>query len=422
MSVSNAEPDAPLTSASSSEPQSPSTPLEGDALLAWLHLANVPLVPRLANAVLAHFNGDPQRVFDAADSEFDEIIGFQARHLVRLRDPLTLPTDRQVAWMMKQNVWLALRGQPAYPEALEVLTDPPPMLFVRGTLESGDSRSVGMVGSRHATPYGRSVAERFARELAEQGVTVISGGAVGIDASSHRGALSGGGRTLAFLGCGLDVDYPRENRSLFEQIREHGAMISENPLGAQPEAWRFPARNRLISAMSLGVLVVEAPKQSGALITARFAAEQNRIVMAIPGNIDRPTSVGCNDLLKEGAALITETIDVLRAVDLLPVSTGAQGILELRERRATLESVPNDSSDHEASNEVTTPDLSALIAALPPTRQRLMECLTQTPQHVDMIAQMADMSSTDAGIEMLFLELEGFVRRLPGNTYIRAFA
>ena len=255
-------------------------------LRAWLHLANITLAPRLLAILLAHFDNDPQRIFAATDAEFDLVPGFEARHLVRLRDPLMLPTDRQLAWVEKQGVWLALRGQPEYPEPLEILPDAPPILFVRGTLLPEDSRSIGIVGSRHATPYGRATSERMGRELAEQKITVVSGGAVGIDASAHRGAMSGGGRTLAFLGCGLDVDYPRDNRHLFEQIIAQGALISENPLGAQPEAWRFPARNRLISAMSLGVLVIEAPRKSGALITARFAANQGRPVLAVPGNID----------------------------------------------------------------------------------------------------------------------------------------
>ena len=408
---------------SSSQTMSPSQPLEGDTLRVWLHLANVSLAPRLLAALLAQFDNDPRRIFDATDAELDPIPGFQSRHLVRLRDPLTLPTDRQIAWVEKQGIWLALRGRPEYPETLEVLPDAPPILFVRGTLLPTDSRSIGIVGSRHATPYGRATAERMGRELAEQNIAVVSGGAVGIDASAHRGALSGGGRTLAFLGCGLDVDYPRDNRHLFEQIVEQGAMISENPLGAQPEAWRFPARNRLISAMSLAVLVIEAPRKSGALITAGFAVDQGRSVLAVPGNIDRPSSEGCNDLIKEGATLVTDTIDILRAVNLLPIAapSSQQGVLDLRERRPALE---RSRSADEAPTRPAVPvapasEITALLRSLPPIRRQLMEALTQTPQHLDQISQRAGIPATEAGIEMIFLELEGLVRRLPGNTYIR---
>ena len=390
---------------------------------AWLHLTNIPLAPRLLAMLLAHFDHDPQRIFAASDAEFDLVPGFEARHLVRLRDPLMLPTDRQIAWVEKQGVWLARRGQPEYPEPLEILPDAPPILFVRGTLLPEDSRSIGIVGSRHATPYGRATSERMSRELAEQNITVVSGGAVGIDSSAHRGAMSGGGRTLAFLGCGLDVDYPRDNRHLFEQIIAQGALISENPLGAQPEAWRFPARNRLISAMSLGVLVIEAPRKSGALITARFAADQGRPVLAVPGNIDRPSSEGCNDLLKDGATLVTEVADILQAVDLLPIAapTFQQGVLDLRERRPALETSHNTEEAPTRTAKAAKPDpaISAVLKSLSPIRQQLLEALTQSPQHLDQISQRAGIPATEAGIEMIFLELDGLVRRLPGNTYIR---
>ncbi len=412
---------SPVSSSSAASPLSQF--LDGDSLRAWLHLSNLSLAPRLLTTLLAHFDHDPQRIFAATDAELDPVAGFQARHLVRLRDPLMLPTDRQVAWVEKQGVWLALQGQPEYPEVLEILPDAPPILFVRGTLLPTDSRSIGIVGSRHATPYGRATAERMGRELAEQNMTVVSGGAVGIDASAHRGAISGGGRTLAFLGCGLDVDYPRDNRHLFEQIIEHGATISENPLGAQPEAWRFPARNRLISAMSLAVLVVEAPRKSGALITAGFAADQGRPVLAVPGNIDRPSSEGCNDLIKVGAMLVTEVADILHAVGLLPITAPAfqQGVLDLRERRPALET--SSTTDEAPARTVNAakpdPALSAVLKSLSPVRQQLMEALTQSPQHIDQISQRAGISGTEAGIEMIFLELDGLVRRLPGNTYIR---
>jgi len=186
---------------------------------------------------------------------------------------------------------------------------------------------------------------------------------------------------------------------------------------------RFRARNRLISAMSLGVLVIEAPRKSGALITARFAADQGRPVLAIPGNIDRPSSEGCNDLLKDGAILVTEVADILQAVDLLPITTPAaqQGVLDLRERRPALEtsSISDEAPPRSAKSTKPDPALSAVLQSLSPVRQQLMEALTQSPQHIDQISQRAGIPATDAGIEMIFLELDGLVRRLPGNTYIR---
>ena len=200
-------------------------------------------------ALLECFDNDPQAIFAASDAELDSIPVFQARHLVTLRKPEFEATDRLIKWFERYGVRRRLPTHPEYPPALCTisgypLAGAPPFLFVRGSLAGAKNNGVGIVGSRHATPYGCAVSERFGRELASQGVTVVSGGAVGIDAAAHRGAVASGGRTVAVLGCGLDVDYPRENRELFERIAETGALISEYTLGAQPEAWRFPLRKR----------------------------------------------------------------------------------------------------------------------------------------------------------------------------------
>jgi DNA processing protein len=386
----------------------------GEALRAWLRLANIAFSPRLLCALLAHFADDPQAIFAASDAALEAIPAFQARHLVRLRDPAFAATDRQMAWLERHGVRLVLFRQPDYPRLLREIPDPPPLLFLRGTLLESDRFSVGVVGSRRATPYGRATAERLARELAGQGLTIVSGGAIGIDAAAHRGTLAAGGRTIAVLGCGLDVDYPRENRALFAQIAATGALLSEYPLGAQPEAWRFPARNRIISGLAQGVLVVEAPRQSGALITARCAADQGRPVLSVPGNIDRPSSAGTNDLLKEGATPITETEDVLRALNMivLPARREHQRALDFAET-AEASALP-------ASDAASPRSLAA--RNLPERQRRLLETLSLSPRHIDPIAQEAGMTAVEAGVEMTFLELSGLVRRLPGNTYIRAIA
>jgi DNA processing protein len=393
-----------------------SAPLEGETLRAWLRLTNLQFSPRLTTALLTGFQNDPNALFAASDADLNAIPGFLTRHLARLRDPAFAPTDRQVAWVERHSVRLVRLDQPEYPRLLRDISDPPPLLFVRGSLEETDRFAVGIVGSRHATPYGRNTAERLARELAGNGLAIVSGGAVGIDTAAHRGALAGGGRTLALLGCGLDVDYPRENRALFEQIVAHGALISEFPLGAQPEAWRFPARNRLISGMSLGVLVVEAPRQSGALITAARAAEQGRPVLAVPSNIDRPSGEGSNELLKDGAVPVTGVEDVLRALDILPASREAQPSLNLAWESE--EAVPAGSLSGEGKR-AETPRNGALTRQMPEAQRRLLESLSLSPRHLDAIAQEAGMTAMQAGAEMVFLELSGLVRRLPGNTYIR---
>ena len=248
---------------------------------------------------------------------------------------------------------------------------------------------------------------------AEQGVTVVSGGAIGIDTAAHRGALKGGGRTVAILGCGLDVDYPRDNHDLFESIAASGALISEYALGSQPDAFRFPQRNRLISGLSLGTLVVEAPKQSGALITARFAAEQGRTVLVVPANIDRQNSVGSNELLKDGAIPVTETADILLALRLVPVPARL-------EHQTALEIDDESDGVKKLSTGRTMKRMESLIKDLPESQRLLVQQLTETPRHIDTLASAAGLSASSAGVEMTMLELAGLVRRMPGNTYILA--
>lgn len=392
------------------EPSAVSEPPTGDRLRALLRLANTPLSARRMMALLTHFQWNAELLFAASDAELDAIDDLQSRHIVRLRDPAFEVTDRQWKALEKLQVRLILFPDADYPRSLRDIPDPPPLLFVRGSLLERDRFSVGMVGSRHATPYGRSVAEKLAKELAGNGLTVVSGGAVGIDAAAHRGALASGGRTIAVLGCGLDVDYPRENRALFEQIIQQGAVFTEYPPGAQPESWRFPLRNRIVSGMTQGVIVVEAPIKSGALITARLAAEHGRTLMAVPGNIDRASSAGCNDLLKDGAMLITQSEDVLRALNMIvvPARPAHQHSLDLdADFEAPEHAIPSPAP-------VPPPNLQ-----LPNSQRKILECLSLTPQHLDAVALQAGLSAAEAGMELTLLEINGLVRRLPGNTYIR---
>jgi DNA processing protein len=387
---------------------------DAETLKAWQHLANAQFGPRLLASLLRRFGANPQAILDATDAELDEVPEMQSRHLVRLRDVALRPTPRQIAWLERPDLQILWLGHPSYPRPLEEIPDPPALLFVRGQLSEVDRFGVGIVGSRHATPYGRSVAERLARELTGHGLTIVSGGAVGIDASAHRGAMTAGGRTLALLGCGLDVDYPRENRALFEQIAKQGAMISEYPLGAQPESWRFPLRNRLISGMAMGIVVIEAPQASGALITARYAAEHGRPVMAVPGNIDRESSRGTNALLKDGALMITECRDILTALGMvvLPARPEHQRTFDLG-----WEAEETPATNHATASPAAAP---AAPAHLTPAQQQLITALSLTPRHIDALAHATGMTATTASVEMTLLELTGLVRRLPGNTYIRS--
>jgi DNA processing protein len=252
----------------------------------------------------------------AAGLDGRTVAGFaeQRRHIV----PHTL-----VEQLIKLRVHAVRVVDPTYPRLLAEITSPPPVLYVRGRLLPQDNLAVAIVGTRRATTYGRQVTDQISRELAEQGIAIVSGLARGIDTCAHSAALSGGGRTIAVLGCGPDLIYPPENTDLAARIVESGAIVTEFPPGTRPEPGNFPARNRVISGMSLGVVVTEAPEDSGALITARCAGEQGRDVFAIPGSIYNRSSVGALALIQDGAKLVMRVEDILSELNLhmLPQTT-----------------------------------------------------------------------------------------------------
>ena len=273
-----------------------------------------------------------------------------------------------------------------YPARLRSIADPPPILYVRGELLPEDDLSVAIVGTRRATAYGRQAAERFARGLAENHVTVTGGLARGIDTFAHRAALDAGGRTIAVLGSGLDIIYPSENRKLSEEIAEQGALISEFPLGTKPDAVNFPRRNRIISGLSAATLVVEAGETSGALITAEFALEQGRDVLAVPGNIFSPVSRGPNRLIADGARPVCEMRDLLEGLKL-------EAAVEQRDARRAL-----PESDTEAA---------------------LLRSLSHEPVHIDEIRRTVCLPMSVVSSTLTMLELKGLVRQTGGMNYVK---
>ena len=302
--------------------------------------------------------------------------------------------ERELMAVERERVEVRSLLDPAYPARLKMIADPPPLLYITGTLTEQDELAVAIVGARRATPAGRAMTEELSRDLAEAGMTVVSGLARGVDAAAHRGALAAQGRTIAVLGCGIDRTYPPEHERLRRQIEEQGAILSEVPMGSPPHSHHFPRRNRIISGLSLGVIVTEAAVGSGSLITARLAAEQGREVFAVPGFVKEDTSRGTNALLKEGAALIERAQDVIDAV--LPQLEPA---LRLRLQPSREKSV---SHDHLGKEE-----------------QLVYDALSYDPLTVDEVIVATGLSVSIVMASLLSLELQQRVRPLPGQRYLR---
>ncbi|HEX4130501.1 MAG TPA: DNA-processing protein DprA [Pirellulales bacterium] len=283
-----------------------------DALADDVLLSLVPGVgPQLRRALLAHF-GSAAAALAAAPSALRDVQGIGpklSQAIARARD--TIDVTAELALARRENIGILTEASEAYPRLLREIFNPPAVLYVRGSLAPADGLAVAVVGSRHATHYGLAQAERLAGSLARSGLTVVSGLARGIDAAAHRGALAAGGRTVAVLGSGVLNTYPPEHDALAADVAQQGAVISEAPLRAAPLSGSFPQRNRIISGMSLGVIVVEAAISSGALITARHAMEQGREVFAVPGRIDNRMARGCHRLIRDGAKLVETVDDVL---------------------------------------------------------------------------------------------------------------
>ena len=278
-----------------------------------------------------------------------------------------------------------------YPRALLTIVDPPALLFCRGNLSLLSLPAIALIGSRAASDYGRRVADHLAAELVAQDVAVVSGAAYGIDAAAHQGALQTGGPTIAVLGCGLDIVYPKAHASLLADIAASGLILSEYPLGTQPDGFRFPARNRIISGLSSGVVVVEATEKSGSLITASFALDQGREVFAVPGRVDSVKSAGCHRLIRQGAQLVRHAGDILEALGWGVPASGA--------------------SDSVSS----CPDTVGLSA----DEQQLWVALDVYPQDIDTLGRRSGLSVTILHGLLLQLELRGLIRQLPGQLYER---
>jgi len=376
-----------------------------------LALALVPgLGPRLTRAVLDHF-GSPAAALAASAAQLEAVPQVGPTLARRFADAFR-SADVEAEWaeVVGHNVRVILPGDAEYPARLAAIPDPPPLVYLRGELTPADANAVAVVGSRACTAYGKRMAERIAAGLAAAGWTVVSGLARGIDGAAHRGALQAGGRTVAVLAGGLASIYPPEHADLAERVVGQGALVSETPMTVDPQPGMFPARNRIISGLSRAVIVVEANARSGALITARHAAEQGREVYAVPGPVDSPASAGCLELIRNGARLVRSADDVIE--DLKGLATDS--VQESEDSRQEPEAGVAATRSGAREAEPEPPQLPPLDSS----QQRLFDALASR-RHADELARELGVPVGELSRTLMQLELKKLVRRLPGNFYER---
>lgn len=372
---------------------------ERDELTAWLELTLITGLGGQTQRRLLAALGLPTRVLAASRTTLAHHVGEAAARRIVERDTHAA-VDAALAWAAQPGHHVLTLADAAYPQQLLQIADPPTLLYVHGDPALLGRPAIAVVGSRNATAQGLANAERFAAALSDAGLTVISGLALGIDAAAHRGALRGKGSTIAVLGTGIDIQYPSRNRALHEAIATNGALVSEFAPGTPPAASNFPRRNRIISGLARGVLVVEAALPSGSLITARLAGEQGRELYAIPGSIHSPLSKGCHALIKEGAKLVESAQDVLEELH-LPDADTATNVTSTSTTNATTASI-EASSRH--------PDTA---------RAALLAQLGGDPCNIDTLCQRSGLTPESVSAMLLTLELEGAVASLPGGRYQR---
>jgi DNA processing protein len=356
-----------------------------DEFYYWFALRSVPFVGNVTYRRLLESFGSPARVLDAPLDALASVkgVGHAAAVAITTHDYRRAATQEAEAFAQSGARLVTLLDSD-YPPLLKEIPDPPPYLYLRGSLPEAGT-AIAVVGSRLASDYGIATTSRLSRELAEQGVTIVSGLAQGVDAAAHRGALQAGGRTIGVLGCGIDQVYPPGNRQLFREMAEQGAIVSEFPMGTRPDAPNFPRRNRIISGLSRGVLVVEAAERSGSLITARFALEQGREVFAVPGNITHRASRGTNSLIKQGAKLVESVADILGELPPeginLPQWARQQGF------------------------------------NLSPAEEALCGLLADGPLHIDELTVRSELTVSAVSAMLLRLELQGAVMQMSGKMF-----
>ena len=372
--------------------------VELDHSLSWLALRLTPgLGARLMGKLLRQFGG-PEEVFRASLTELEGCQLPAAAAQAVFGKSAFGQAKKELEQLRKGGIRLVTWQEAEYPRLLTQIYDPPPLLYVLGNVEVLNSHAISIVGTRRPTPYGNQMAERLARDLAERGLVIVSGLARGIDSSAHRGACAATrGGTIGVLGSGIDVIYPKENRKLFEEVAKRGAIMTEFPLGTYPAPENFPVRNRIVAGMALGVIVAQGAQYSGSLITSRLGMEFGREVYGVPGNVTEPMSFAPNQLIKQGAKLVTNWQEV---VEELPTEVRA-------------ELFPLDATTAEER-------ASLFEESLSPTEKRLFELIRiEEPIHVDELVEKTGLSSSETLAALCEMEMRGVIRQLPGKQFVR---
>ncbi|MES1189942.1 MAG: DNA-processing protein DprA [Steroidobacter sp.] len=370
-----------------------------DELTAKLILLRAPLTPAQWSGLFAEFGSAAAAL--AAGSGAWPRCGLTPRSIEILDATSETLIDPDRRWLEQPHHHLLCLGDPDYPPLLQQLPDAPTALFVSGNVQLLSMPQLAMVGSRNPTPYGREIATAFAQHLTQCGLAITSGLADGIDAASHRGALDGSGHTIAVCGTGLDVVYPRSSTDLAQEIEQHGALISEFPIGTAARKYHFPLRNRIISGLSLGTFVVEAALHSGSLITAKQAGEYGREVFALPGSIHNPMAKGCHQLIRQGAKLVDSAEDILS--ELGPLTALAQSLRPMALQDSKLTDLPVNSG-----------------MQLDKDYKILLDALGFEPVGIDQLVMRSGLKSDAVASMLLILELEEHVTSMPGGLYVRS--
>lgn len=373
----------------------------------WLWLSLKKGYDSLKITRLLEIFDSPYEIYNTPKEDLKKMGIFSNKDIKTLSDKSLKVVESVKKKCQEKGIRILTYDSPNYPEKLKHIPEPPYVLYVksREKINLNDKLCIGMVGNREATDYGKLVTGEIASGLSKAGVVVVSGMARGIDGASHAATIAAGGLTVAVLGCGVDICYPPEHKGLMAEIIENGMVISEYPPGSPPAKQHFPVRNRIISGLSDGIVVTEAPETSGSLITADYALKQGRDVFAVPGDIHKNRSVGTNNLIRQGAVLVTSAIDVLEEYELLYINTLKQSINNQKEEyKEEKENV--DISDSEKYN------------GLSDSQMKIINNLSLKPQNLENLLLKTELSPDELSTELMMLEIGGFIKALPGKNFV----